>query len=193
MKKAIFLDRDGTINDNHGGYVNKPDDLMLYPFAAEAISRLNKAGFLVLVVTNQGGIARGYLTPQDVEAIHKKMIADLLVQGAHIDDIFFSPYYLKGHIKPFDIQHQDRKPDIGMFNTAREKYNFNIKGSYMIGDKYTDIEFGKKAGLKTILLLTGDGEEEFLQKRSGWASKPDYITPDLSSAVNLIFKLEQND
>ena len=193
MKKAVFLDRDGTINDNRGDYVNKADEMELYPFAAEALSRLNKAGFIVLVVTNQGGIARGYLTVDDLDQIHQKFEADLEENGAYVDEIYYSPYFEKGHVKPFDVKHSDRKPDIGMFRKARDKHDIDPKRSYMIGDKYTDVEFGKNAGMRSILLLTGDGEKEFMKKRSNWKVNPDFITSDLSSAVDLILELEKND
>lgn len=191
MKKAIFLDRDGTINSDEHGYINKPDDLHLYPFAAESISKLNQMGYLVFVVTNQAGVAYGYFQIENVEKINAKMINDLAKGNAVVDEIFFSPFHADGKIEPFNIQHEDRKPDIGMFQKAKEKYHFNTKESFVIGDKYSDIGFGKNAGLRTILVRSGGGENEFLQKRNETKYKPDFVVKDLSVAVKLIEELEK--
>jgi len=190
LKKAIFLDRDGTINIDINGYVNSPHDFELYPFAAEAISIMNNMDFLVFIVTNQSGIARGYYSLKDLNEIHEKMNILLREKNAKVDEIFFSPYHIKGKIEPYNISHKDRKPHIGMFKKAYEKYKFDIKKSYMIGDKYTDIAFGKKAGLITILVFTGFGKKEFLNDRNNWEYQPDFVVKDLLIAANLISKQE---
>lgn len=191
MKKAVFLDRDGTINADEHGYINKPDDLQLYPFAAEAISKLNKMGYLVFVVTNQAGVAYGYFKIEDVEKINAKLVNDLAKGKAKIDEIFYSPFHKNGVIEPFNIDHEDRKPGIGMFQKAKEMFDFNTKGSYMIGDRFSDIGFGKNAGLKTIFVRSGGGENEFLQKRNETEYKPDFIVKDLLVAVKLIEELQK--
>jgi len=190
MKKAIFLDRDGTINSDEHGYINKPEDLQLYPFAAEAISKLNTMGYLVFVVTNQAGVAYGYFRIDDVEKINTKLVNDLVKGKAKVDEIFYSPFHVNGIMEPFNIQHEDRKPDIGMFQKAKNKYDFNTKDSFMIGDRFSDIGFGKNAGLRTIFVRSGGGENEFLQKRNETEYKPDFIVKDLSVAVKLIEALE---
>ena len=188
-KKAVFLDRDGTINADEYGYINKPDDLHLYPFAAKAIAKLNEMGYLVFVVTNQAGVAYGYFKIEDVEKINLKMVNDLAKGNAIIDEIFYSPFHKSGVIEPFNIQHEDRKPGIGMFQRAKDKYDFDTKGSFMIGDKFSDIGFGKNAGLRTIFVRSGGGENEFLQKRYETKYQPDYVVKDLSVAVKLIEEL----
>jgi len=190
MKKAIFLDRDGTINSDEHGYINKPEDLQLYPFAAEAISKLNTMGYLVFVVTNQAGVAYGYFRIDDVEKINTKLVNDLVKGKAKVDEIFYSPFHVNGIVEPFNIQHEDRKPDIGLFQKAKNKYDFSTKDSFMIGDKFSDIGFGKNAGLRTIFVRSGGGENEFLQKRNETEYKPDFIVKDLSVAVKLIEALE---
>ncbi len=186
---AIFLDRDGTINMDKGGYINHPDDFELFPFAGEAISILNKPGYLVFVVSNQSGITRGYYTAEDLEKIHQKMEKQLQRCGAKIDEIFFSPYHIEGKIEPYNIHHEDRKPGLGMFKKALKKYRFDVKRSFMIGDRYSDIVFGKKAGLTTILLLTGFGKDIFYNDRKKWEYQPDYVVKDLLVAAKLIEKL----
>ena len=186
FKKAVFLDRDGTINYDENGYINNPDDFHLFPFAGKAIAELNKMDYLVFVVTNQSGVARDIYKIKDIEIIHDKMNICLKEFGAHIDEIFFSPYHKLGKIKPFNVDHEDRKPGLGMFKKALKKYSFNIKNSFMIGDRYADIAFGKKAGLTTILVLTGNGKKEFYQKRNEREYKPDYVVKNLISATRLI-------
>ena len=190
MKKAVFLDRDGTINSDEHGYINKPEDLHLYPFAAEAIFKLNNMGYLVFVVTNQAGVAYGYFKIDDVEKINAKLVNELAKGNATIDEIFYSPFHKNGVVEPFNIHHEDRKPDIGMFQKAKEKYHFNAKESFMIGDRFSDIGFGKNAGLRTIFVRSGGGENEFLQKRNETEYKPDFVVKDLSVAVRLIEELE---
>lgn len=189
MKKAVFLDRDGTMNADINGYISKPQDFELFPFTVQAVSILNEMGYLVFVVTNQSGIARGFYTFDDLEKVHEKMRFQLSEQGARVDGVFSSPYHEKGKIDPFNIEHEDRKPGLGMFKKALQEFSFSIKDSYMIGDKYSDIVFGRKAGLTTILVRTGEGNNEFLQKRHEWEQKPHYIVNDLMSAVKLIEKL----
>ena len=189
MKKAVFLDRDGTMNADVNGYISKPQDFELFLFTAQAVSILNEMDYLVFVVTNQSGIARGFYTFDDLEKVHEKMHFQLSEQGARVDGVFNSPYHKDGNIKPFNIEHEDRKPGLGMFKKALQKFSFSIKESFIIGDRYSDIAFGRKAGLKTILVRTGEGNNEFLQKRDGWQYKPHYIVNDLMSAVKLIEKL----
>lgn len=190
MRKAVFLDRDGTINPDEFGYISQPEDFHLFPYAAEAISILNKLDFLVFVVSNQSGIARGFYTLENLEKVHKKMLVELEQKRAEVTDIFYSPYHHEGTVKPFDVEHEDRKPGLGMFKQALQKYQFPIKDSYMIGDKYADIVFGRKAGLITILVRSGEGNAAFLQKRKEWEQKPHYVVNDLLSAVRIIEKLE---
>ncbi len=187
--KAVFLDRDGTINIDGNGYISKTEDFKLYPFAPEAIKMLNDAGFLVFVVTNQSGIARGYYTLADLDKLHSKMKNILAEIGAKIDDIFISPYHIEGKIEPFNIDHEDRKPGLGMLKKAMAKYPIELKHSFMVGDRYTDIEFGRKANLQTILVKTGMGEEEFKQRKN-WKKYPHFVVENLLDAAKLIIEIE---
>lgn len=191
MIKAVFLDRDGTINDNKQGYISNPEDFELYHFAGKAIQKLNELGFLVLVVTNQSGIARGYYGLEDLAAIHSKMENELKNDGAKVDDIYFSPCHRDGKIEPYIRDHEDRKPEIGMFKKALAEHDFRINNSFMVGDNYSDVAFGKKAGLITILVRTGYGEKMFLENRAEWEYKPDYVVKDLWAAALLIEELEK--
>ena len=145
---------------------------------------------MVFVVTNQAGVAYGYFKIEDVEKINAKLVNDLAKGNATIDEIFYSPCHKNGVVEPFNIYDEDRKPDIGMFKKAKNKYDFNTKDSFMIGDKFTDIGFGKNAGLRTIFVRSGGGENEFLQNRNDTEFKPDFVVKDLSVAVKLIEELE---
>ncbi len=190
--KAVFLDRDGTINKDEVGYISHPDDFNLFPDAAKAIAMLNKAGYMVFVVTNQSGIARGYYTFDDLDIIHNRMHELLSKEDAHVDEVFISPYHHEGTIEPWNIRHEDRKPGLGMFRKAQDKYDVSVRESFMIGDKYSDVAFGKKAGMKMILVETGYGREVFLRDREKWEFKPDYMAKDLLAAAKLILWMEDN-
>lgn len=139
MREAIFLDRDGVLNDNKKP-VNSPEDLVLYPNVKEALNKLQNAGYELFVVTNQGGIELGYISEKDLEKIHKRLL-DELKQYCKITEIAYCPYY---HKKSYD-----RKPQPGMILKLSKKYNINLEKSWMIGDMNTDVETGIRAGCKT--------------------------------------------
>jgi len=182
---AVFLDRDGTVNHDKG-YISRPEDFNIYPFAGKAIKLLNDLGLLVFIVTNQSGVARGYYTLEDLEMIHAKMRDQLAEEGASIDGIFISPYYHEGIVDPYVVAHEDRKPNLGLYRKARSAFSFSPKNSFMIGDRQSDILFGKRAGLTTFLVLTGDGEKEFLNNRKNWTERSDFIVRDLLVAAKFI-------
>lgn len=187
--KAIFLDRDGTINPDTEGYIHHPDQFSLYPYTIEAIQKLHSLGFYVFIVTNQSGIARALFTPKEVETIHDKLRKLLENGGTYVDAIYYSPYLKEGTVQPWNCEHPSRKPGIGMFEQAAKDFTFNPKHSWMIGDKYQDMEFGMRAGMKTILVLSGNGNKEFSENREKWDRLPDFIVQDLQSAVDVIEKL----
>ncbi|MBR1598076.1 MAG: HAD-IIIA family hydrolase [Lachnospiraceae bacterium] len=157
-QKCIFLDRDGTINVQKG-LVGKPEDLILYPRAVEAIKLFNQSEYLTIVVTNQPVVARGICSIEDVELIHKKLETDLGAAGVYVDDIIFCPHHPdKGYPEEnpkYKIVCNCRKPKTGMIDAMVHRYNIDRKESYMIGDTTVDVQTGKNAGLKTILLHSG--------------------------------------
>jgi D-glycero-D-manno-heptose 1,7-bisphosphate phosphatase len=178
-RPAVFLDRDGVINDQTS-FVNTPDDFRLLPGAAAAIRRLNEAGIPV-VVTNQGGIALGYLTEDDLAAIHHRMADLLAAEGAHVDAVYYSPYFPNGAIPRYAKDSPDRKPGIGMLERARDELGIDLRKSFLVGDATTDILAGLRAGCTTILVQTGqagtDGKE---------VAEPNHVAADLGAAVDLI-------
>ncbi len=189
---AVFLDRDGTINDDRIGYISKPEDFHLFPFASEAIRILNHLDLKVIIVTNQSGIARGLLTHEQLELVHSEMLKELNSQNAFIDKILFSPYHKKGVVKPFDQDHISRKPNSGMFFEALKYYPIKSKSSFMIGDKPADIYFGKNNGLITILVKTGLGKQTW-EDKDKLLMLPDFVVENLLSAAILIKYLKKNE
>lgn len=183
-QRAIFLDRDGTINE-YRGLVYREEDFSLYPFAAEAIKRINKLGFLAIVITNQPAAARGLCTIQDIDQIHRKMQTQLGEQGAYLDDIVYCPHHPdKGYPEEdpaLKIECSCRKPNIGMLERCVENYNIDITLSWFIGDTTTDIKTGKNAGTHTILLLTGEAGRD-----GKYPEKADSVCANLLKAIKYI-------
>lgn len=145
-RPAAFLDRDGVINVDHG-YVFRPEQLALTPTAAEGIRLLNEAGYPVLVVTNQSGVARGLYGIAEVEAFHTHLDAELRRAGAHVDAFYYCPYHPDGSIADFAIEHEDRKPGIGMIRRAMRDWDVGTEGSFLIGDKQSDLDAARAAGI----------------------------------------------
>lgn|SRR5699024_6192618 len=148
MNKGMFLDRDGVINEvlsHRVKFVNKPGDFYLLDGVGEAVKVFNDMGFYVFIVTNQGGIGLGYMREENLKAIHKKMEADLAEYGALIDDIIYCPHKPHGNCPC-------RKPNPKMILDLADKYAIDLTASYMAGDREPDIEAGKQAGTKTVLL-----------------------------------------
>ncbi len=188
-ERAVFLDRDGCISPDEFGYISDPGKYQLYPWTGEALRLLRKLGYRLFIVTNQSGIARGYFGVEELERVHARMLELLAAEGVEIAKVYYSPYFQDGSVAPYNIEHEDRKPGLGMFHKALKEYPFHIKRSWMIGDRYTDIVFGRKAGLNTVLLLTGNGKQEM---RDGvWSREfvPHFVAEDLLTAARLIEKL----
>ena len=173
MKRAVFLDRDGVIVRDPPHYAHRLDQLKLIPGSASAIRLLNEYDFKVIVVSNQSGIGRGYYTEEDVISFNHVMNIMLEKEGAWIDDIYYCPHHP-------DTNCRCRKPGIGMLKRAEKKWTINLMQSFMIGDKQSDIEAGKRAGCKTILVETGHGAEELKNNKI----ECDFIAKDLFNAVD---------
>lgn len=152
-QKAIFLDRDGTINE-YVGFLRDIDDFKLINGVAEAIKKINQSGYLAIVISNQPVIARGEVTLKELEEIHNKMETLLGRKGAYVDDIFYCPHHpdkgFKGERPEYKIECDCRKPKPGMLLKAAEKYNIDLSDSFMIGDSRNDIEAGRAAGCRVI-------------------------------------------
>ncbi|MCX7625046.1 MAG: HAD family hydrolase [Candidatus Sumerlaeaceae bacterium] len=182
---AVFLDRDGTIC-KEVGYLAHPEQLELLPGSPQAIARLNRAGVIVIVTTNQSGVARGYFTEADVAAVHKRLEELLAARGAWLDAVYYCPHHPEKGMEPYLVDCECRKPKLGMIRRAQEEFLLDIGCSYAVGDKLSDVAFGKAAGLRTVLVLTGYGAGEQQKLASHPALNPDFIARDLSDAVSWI-------
>ena len=185
MNRAVFLDRDGVITKEPPYYAHKIDQLELIPKSAEAIRLLIKSGFKVIVVSNQAGVARGYYQEKDIQIYNNEMKRQLEEKGARIDAIYYCPHHPEATIEKYKIDCDCRKPKPGMLRQAEKDLNLNLKRSFLIGDKISDIEAGYRAGCKTILVLTGQGNDE-LKNNLKIKIKPNYISNDLFTAVQII-------
>ena len=179
MKRAVFLDRDGTINIEKE-YLNQVKDFEFIPGVPEAVRLLNQAGIMVVVVTNQSGVARGYYTEEDVENLHRHIDRELESSGAHVDAWLYCPHHPAGrgsYALPCDC----RKPLPGMLQVAARRYDIDLENSTMIGDKLADIEAGQAAGCRTILVRTGYGSDE-----EQYVGPQTVVCDDLLSAVKCL-------
>ncbi len=162
-QKAVFIDRDGTIN-KYVGFLRDIDDFELLPGVAEAIRKINKSGYLCIVVSNQPVIARGEVTLEELEEIHKKMETLLGRRGAYIDAIYYCPHHpdrgFPGEIAEFKVVCGCRKPMPGMLYSAAQDYNIDLAQSWMVGDSDRDVEAGKSAGCKTVYITNGKENEK---------------------------------
>ncbi len=182
LRRAVFLDRDGTINAEKD-YLHRVEDFEFIPGAPEAISRLNDAGFVVLVVSNQAGIARGYFEPRAVEILHDHLQSELAYFGAHIDGFYFCPHHPTEGLGGYRRECDCRKGKPGLLLQAAEEHGIDLAQSYMVGDKASDVEAGVAAGCTPLLVLTGYGSqasEEVAGKVTRFA--------DLAAAVDFILK-----
>lgn len=188
-QKAIFLDRDGVINEEQS-YIHRPEDMKLYPFTAEAVGKINKSEFLSVVVTNQSVIARNLCTIEELENIHNKMETDLGNKNAYLDAIYYCPHHPdKGYPEEnpeFKIDCNCRKPKTGMFEDAARDFHIDLKQSYMIGDSERDVLAGKNAGCTTVGVMTGYG-----MRKTG--VRPDFFFKNLLEAVEFILEEPYND
>lgn len=179
-RRAVFLDRDGTILDEVG-YLNHISRYHLYPFAAAAIRRLNDAGLPVVVVTNQSGVARNFFPESLVHETHRRLAGDLSAAGARVDAFYFCP-----HIAADDCG--CRKPRAGMLERAAREHGLALAGSVVVGDRYADMQLAHNAGCRSILVLTGYGRGDYEYHRAEWPRQPDRVVENLQQAVDVILK-----
>ncbi|BCP53392.1 D,D-heptose 1,7-bisphosphate phosphatase [Kaistia sp. 32K] len=155
LRPAAFLDRDGVINVDHG-YTYRPEDLTFVDGAPAAIRRLNEAGYLVVVVTNQSGVARGYYGEADVARFHAHMQRELAKVGARIDAFYACPYHAEGTVAAYRVDHPDRKPKPGMILRALHQLPIDRERSFLIGDQPSDMAAAASADIAGYPFSGGD-------------------------------------
>jgi D-glycero-D-manno-heptose 1,7-bisphosphate phosphatase len=177
-RPAVFLDRDGTVTEEVG-YLNHVSRLRLLSGAPEAIRRLNQSALPVILVTNQSGVGRGYFPEALVLEIHDQLKAELAKAGARIDGLYYCP-----HISADKCE--CRKPKTGMLERAASEFGLDLKKSFVVGDRHSDVELAYRAGARSIFVRTGYGEGELAWHAKNWPRQPEFIAVDLLEAVHWI-------
>ena len=185
MKQAVFLDRDGVITQEPPYHAHKLNQLKLIPRAADAIRRLNENSFTVIIVSNQAGIARGYYKEEDTTLFNQALIGKLAGDGAYINAIYYCPHHPDAVIDELRVDCDCRKPRPGLLLKAKEELNIDLNQSFMVGDKLSDIEAGKRAGCKTILVRMGQGTEQL----KSYKVDCDHVARDLYDATEYILSI----
>lgn len=180
LRPAVFLDRDGTICEEMG-YLNHLSRLHIFPFAAAAIAKLNHIRLPVIVVTNQSGVSRRIFPESLVVQIHERISYELSAAGARVDG-----YYYCAHTRQDDCN--CRKPLPGLLQQAAREHGLRLERSFVVGDRYADIELAHAVGGRGVLVLTGYGRGEYELHRQEWPRQPDCVAQDLSEAVDAILE-----
>ena len=184
---GVFIDRDGTISEEVG-YVNHISRYQVYPWTAEAIRNFNTAGLKVIVVTNQAGVARGYFTEELVKQVHEKLAMDLACAGAQLDAIYYCPHHPSVGEPPYRQSCDCRKPKTGMLERATAEFGIDLSRSFVVGDRYGDIELAHNAGARSIFVLSGYGLGEYEYQRHHWKQQPEWIARDLLEASQIVLQ-----
>ncbi len=189
MKRpVVFLDRDGTINEEVG-YLKDPSELRLLPKVAEGLSLLKEAGFALVVITNQSGVARGYFDVETVERVNKRLTELLEKEGVTLDGIYFCPHHPDDACKC-------RKPELGLVHKAAEELNLDLNRAFVVGDRDVDVQLAKRLKAVSVLVLTGFGQRDLnrllMQTRKGdFCFTPDIVAEDLLQAAQKILAYPQ--
>ena len=186
MKPAVFVDRDGTINEQMG-YINHPSRFVILPGVPEAVRLLNRNNYLVFVISNQSGVARGYFPIALVHEVHDLLKANLKEKGCIIDGIFFCPHHPQGIVSEYRRDCDCRKPKTGLIEQARKGFDIDMPKSFVVGDRYLDIELANRLNIKGDLVKTGYGRGEIEHLLPG-KLQPAYIAENLLDAAKWIIK-----
>lgn len=186
---AAFLDRDGTLNVDVG-YPDSLEKIALIPGAVEAVRLLNRAGYRVVVVSNQSGVARGYFNEARVEEINRGVAEMFAREGARIDGFYYCPHLPEAEVARYRRECDCRKPAPGMLRQAAREMPLDLSRSLIIGDKYSDIAAGKALGLRAILVRTGEGARQHARYGADDAvPQPDYVAGDVLDAVRWLLEV----
>jgi D-glycero-D-manno-heptose 1,7-bisphosphate phosphatase len=185
MIRAVFLDRDGTVNEEVG-YLTDLSKLRLIPGAGAAIKRLNHAGYKVILVTNQSGVARGYFPESLVHEAHACLTNMLREEGAVLDGIYYCPHHPTAGNSNYTMACDCRKPGTGLIDQATRDFDIDINRSFMVGDKWSDVELAQRAGVHAILVTSGFAPDDPGNKKPDHVVTPDYTAHSITEAVDWI-------
>ncbi len=185
MNRAVFLDRDGTVTEEVG-YLDDLSKLRLIPGAGAAIRALNQAGLKVVLVTNQSGVARGYFPESLVHEAHTRLVQMLEGDGARLDGIYYCPHHPTAGNSTYTIPCDCRKPGTGLLEQAARDHAIDIRNSFVVGDKWSDIELAQRAGAVSILVRSGFGHDDPGNERPNGLVDPDHVAPDITGAAKWI-------
>jgi D-glycero-D-manno-heptose 1,7-bisphosphate phosphatase len=183
-RPAVFLDRDGTMIHDPG-YLGRLEGLRWYPYAVDAVRLFNRAGFLVFVTTNQGGVGLGLFDEDFVRTVHETMTARLDEAGARVDGWFYCMHHPRAVIEALRASCECRKPGPGMIRQAQSRFDIDLRRSFVVGDKLSDVGLGHAVAAKSVLVLTGHGENE-LAAMSTASAPASFVAADLMGAASWI-------
>jgi D-glycero-D-manno-heptose 1,7-bisphosphate phosphatase len=184
-RRAVFIDRDGTLSEEVG-YINHVSRFRLFPYASSAIKHLNENGWLAIVITNQAGVARGYFSEDTIHAVHNAMTSELKSNGAQLDAIYYCAHHPSVGEPPYRLDCDCRKPKPGLISRAVKDFGINLEESWMVGDRYSDVELARNAGINSMFVMSGYGRGEWEHQRPNWTEQPDLVAEDLLEAVRFI-------
>ncbi|MBU4236800.1 MAG: D-glycero-beta-D-manno-heptose 1,7-bisphosphate 7-phosphatase [Proteobacteria bacterium] len=184
-RPAVFLDRDGTINEQMG-YINHISRFQILPGVAEAIRKLNEARIPVVVVTNQSGLARGYFPPDLLVLVHDKMVSLLAEHGAHVDGIYICPHHPEAKREEYRLACNCRKPKPGLVLQAAEELGLDLTQSFVVGDRWSDLKTAVNCGATPVLVLTGYGRGDAQYIGPTQEVQPAFVGDDLAGVVQWI-------
>jgi len=188
MKRpALFMDRDGTISEEVG-YVNHPSRFRVFPYTADAIKLLNENGWLAIVVTNQAGVARGYFAEDVILQVHDRLRGDLENASAKLDAIYYCAHHPSVGEPPYRLDCDCRKPKTGLIDRAAADLEIDLERSWMVGDRYGDLELARNARLHSAFVLSGYGRGEWEYQRGSWKIEPEVVAENLLEAVKKIIE-----
>jgi D-glycero-D-manno-heptose 1,7-bisphosphate phosphatase len=180
LRAAVFVDRDGTVCEEVG-YLNHVSRFRMFPFVAAALRRLNEAGYPVIVVSNQSGVARGYFPESLLDEVTQSMTQQLSQAGAKVDAVYYCPHASSENCVC-------RKPKPGMLERAAREHGIDLQRSFVVGDRYIDVELARNAHARGVLVRTGYGEGELAWHEAKWPTPPHFVATDLAGAVDWILR-----
>jgi D,D-heptose 1,7-bisphosphate phosphatase len=183
--KAVFLDRDGTLLEE-AGYLDRLERLVFFPYSIDAVRLLNRGGFAVVLVTNQAGVARGIFKESFVAEAHRHIIERLAAGGARVDGVYYCPHHPEASVEAYRKTCDCRKPGSGMFTRAAADLGLTMADSFVVGDRWHDLEAGQRVGARGILVRTGYGRTEEASPKAH--VEPAAVADNVMEAVSWILR-----